>query len=140
MRMKIGRCLSFGPNYETSEKIAIPRWEKLKYVPKYLMHEKHHKLVKVETKKNHNLIWFFLFREIIGNRAPDKGVFYYNSFTGGNSIGGSSNDLPSGPPTPGKIYLIFLEIFSIHIFIKIIMTYIIWNSFFSAIPIQICLV
>jgi len=38
--------------------------------------------------------------EIIGNRAPDKGVFYYNSFTGGNSIGGSSNDLPSGPPTP----------------------------------------
>ena len=63
--------------------------------------------LKNPTFNKHNLIWFFLLsREIIGNRAPDKGVFYYNSFTGGNSIGGSSDDLPSGPPTPGKIYLI----------------------------------
>ena len=109
--MKIERCLSFGPNNKTSEKIAIPRWEKSKYVPKYLMCMKNiinwwkYRLKKPYIHK-YNLICFLLFREIIGNRAPDKGVFYYNSFTGGNSIGGSSNDLPSGPPTPGKIYLI----------------------------------
>ena len=48
---------------------------------------------------NHNCFLHFILtnRDLIGNRAPDKGVFYYNSFTGGNTI---DNEVLPSPPTP----------------------------------------
>ena len=47
---------------------------------------------------NYNFLTFYsINRDLIGNRAPDKGVFYYNSFTGGNTI---DNEVLPSPPTP----------------------------------------